>query len=71
MNYLFLRSEVPDRAKLSNRIIDSPTYASYCCLCSWTSVAYMSKLKDVALCSTRSTTSPWVCAGHCGANNHG
>ncbi|CAN0394913.1 unnamed protein product, partial [Scytosiphon promiscuus] len=57
IDYMFLRNNAPDPAKLSARLTRSSDGCAYACQCSWTNV------KELTLLSP--TERPrWACGGH-------
>mmetsp|Transcript_6606 Transcript_6606/g.9141 ORF Transcript_6606/g.9141 Transcript_6606/m.9141 type:complete len:267 (-) Transcript_6606:62-862(-) len=58
VDYMFVRNNMPNDAKLSSKLVVRPGSAAYCCQCSWTAA-----LLDRVLGSGPGEPQ-WVCAGH-------
>ena len=56
VDYMFVRNNMPNDAKLSSGLCQVPGSAAYCCQCSWTA-AQQDRVLDRG-------EPQWVCAGH-------
>ncbi|XP_076449196.1 cilia- and flagella-associated protein 418-like isoform X2 [Babylonia areolata] len=55
-NYLFLRNNVPDFAKLKSKLSSAKGQRAYCCQCSWRTIKDLTSLEDPDL--------KWHCGKH-------
>lgn len=62
VDYMFLRNNVPNEAKLGSKLVNSSDSAAYCCQCS--SVNVDKSVGERQLTQGATGDPQWTCAGH-------
>jgi hypothetical protein len=62
-DYMFLRNNVPNEAKLAQKLSALPAACAYCCQCSHVTVAGAEEVLELGVHSSHKDPQ-WTCAGH-------